>query len=84
MDVLCTKHKLSFPVSHWNEKTGQNDYDGGETVTISPKPGPQTVPDHIRDSNTFKEAVAAGHLFEVNVVRPSPAKPKPAKRTKAA
>lgn len=70
MEVLCTKHKLSFPVVHWNEKTGRNEY-GGESVSVSPKPTIQTVPDWIRDTETFKQSVVAGHVFEVNVVRPA-------------
>ena len=94
MQVLCNRQQLTFAPAHWNAKTEMNEYEGGGEVSISPKPTIQTVPDWVRETNTFKQAVAAGRIFEVNVVNPTqvsaPAEPPtpqpevPTKKSKSA
>lgn len=88
MNVLCNKQKLSFPESRFNEETGRNEYTGDGTVTVTPKPNIQTIPDWVRDTNTFKEAVKAGRIFELTVVAPAqiaaPATEEKTEQTKAA
>ena len=94
MQVLCNKYQLAFPTTRWNELTGMNEYAGGDTVSVSPKPTPQTIPDWVRDTNTFKMAVSAGQIFEINVVTqpqvilapepPAPQAEAPAKKAKPA
>jgi hypothetical protein len=70
MQVLCSKHKLTFAVTSFNKKTGRNEYSAkkDDTVTVSPKPEIQTLPDWVRDTNTFQEALKAGRIFEINVL----------------
>jgi hypothetical protein len=87
MQVLCTKYKLSFPVTRFIAPTkeigkpgqpgyqaaapGYHQYGANEdAVTITPKPEIQTVPDWVRETNTFKAAAAAGKIVELNVVHP--------------
>jgi hypothetical protein len=66
MQILAHKQTLAF-TNHgkWNNKKKVYEGGGGHTVTIKPKPGIQEAPDWIRGTDTFKQAEAAGIIFEI-------------------
>ena len=44
---------------------------GGNTLTVSPRAGAQTVPDWVRDTPTFQTGAKDGSVMEVKIVSAS-------------
>ena len=69
MTILLHKQVITFvDYGKLNKKTKQLDGGTGEQVTVKPVTGPQVVPDWVRDTDTFKQAVKSGLITEINVL----------------
>lgn len=72
MELLTHKSTLLFSApGTWSEAHSRYE-GGGASLTIKPKPGIQTAPEWIRNTATFKAAIKAGLLVEINRIVPEP------------